>query len=64
MIIARLVTELRCYLPERAQPTWARLRHLGARRAALVTDTTAARQQVTDLLECAGRPRWRPPPSP
>lgn len=53
MIIARLVTELRCYLPERAEPLWARLRHLGARRAGLVTDATAARQQVTDLLECA-----------
>jgi transposase len=53
MIIARLVTELRCYLPERAEPAWARLRHLGARRAGLVTDATAARQQVTDLLECA-----------
>ncbi len=53
MIIARLVTELRCYLPERAEPVWARLRHLGARRAALVTDATAARQQVADLLECA-----------
>jgi hypothetical protein len=33
MIIARLVTELRCYLPERVGPVWARLRHLGARRA-------------------------------
>ena len=53
MIIARLVTELRCYLPERAEPTWARLRHLGARRAGLVTDVGAARQQVRDLLECA-----------
>lgn len=53
MIIARLVTELRCYLPERADPTWARLRHLGARRAGLVTAAGAARQQVRDLLECA-----------
>lgn len=53
MIIARLVTELRCYLPERAEPTWARLRHLGARRAGLVTDVGAARQQIRDLLECA-----------
>jgi transposase len=44
MIIARLVTELRCYLPERADPTWARLRHLGARRADLVTHGGAARQ--------------------
>jgi transposase len=53
MIIARLVTELRCYLPERAEPAWARLRHLGARRAGLLTHATAARQQITDLLECA-----------
>ena len=53
MIIARLVTELRCYLPERAEPVWARLRHLGARRAGLVADASAARQQVIDLLECA-----------
>jgi transposase len=53
MIIARLVTELRCYLPERAEPGWARLRHLGARRARLVRDAGAARQQVRDLLECA-----------
>ena len=41
IIIARLVTELRCYLPERADPTQARLRHLGARRAGLVTDAIA-----------------------
>jgi hypothetical protein len=53
MIIARLTTELRCYLPERADPSWARLRHLGARRARLVTAAGAARQQVRDLLECA-----------
>lgn len=53
VVIARLVTELRCYLPERADPTWARLRHLGARRAQLVTRAGAARQQVRDLLECA-----------
>jgi transposase len=53
VIIARLVTELRCYLPERADPTWARLRHLGARRTALTVAAGAARQQVRDLLECA-----------
>jgi transposase len=51
-IIARLVTELRCYLPERPDPTWARLRQLGARRARLVAEAGAARQQVRDLLEC------------
>ena len=53
VIIARLVTELRCYLPERADPAWARLRHLGARRVALTVTAGAARQQVRDLLECA-----------
>lgn len=53
VVIARLVTELRCYLPERADPPWARLRHLGTRRARLVTDRGAARQQLRDLLECA-----------
>lgn len=53
VIIARLVTELRCYLPERADPAWARLRHLGARRVQLVVGAGAARQQVQDLLECA-----------
>lgn len=52
-IIARLVTELRCYLPERADPAWARLRHLGARRARLVVLAGSARQQIRDLLECA-----------
>jgi transposase len=52
-IIARLVTELRCYLPERPDPTWARLRQLGARRARLIAEASAARQQVRDLLECA-----------
>jgi transposase len=53
VIIARLVTELRCYLPERPDPTWARLRHLGARRVALTVAAGSARQQVRDLLECA-----------
>src|SRR3954468_8945546 len=53
VIIARLVTELRCYLPERAEPIWARLRHLGARRAGLVLAAGAAGAQIRDLLECA-----------
>jgi len=52
-LIGKLVTRLECYLPERADETWARLRHLGARRAALVTDVTAVRQQAADLLGCA-----------
>jgi transposase len=50
LVIARLVAELRCYVPERPDAVWARLRHLGAR---LVTDVGAARQQLRDLLECA-----------
>jgi transposase len=53
MVIARLVAGLRCYLPEQQDATWARLRHLGARRAQLVTHDGAARQQLRDLLECA-----------
>jgi transposase len=53
MVIARLVGELRCYLPERPDQIWARLRQLGARRAQLTTQVGAARQQLRDLLECA-----------
>ena len=53
VIIARLAAELRCYLPERADEVWARLRHLGARRARLVAEDTACVQQLRDLLECA-----------
>lgn len=53
LLIARLATELHVYLPERADPHWARLRHLGARRVEWMTRTVAARQQLRDLLECA-----------
>lgn len=53
VVIARLVGELRCYLPERADQVWARLRQLGARRAQLTTTASACRQQLRDLLECA-----------
>lgn len=52
-LIGKLVLRLECYLPERADEGWARLRHLGARRLALVTDQTALRQQAADLLGCA-----------
>jgi transposase len=52
-LIGKLVTRLECYLPERADEAWARLRHLGARRASLVTGLTAVRQQAGDLLGCA-----------
>lgn len=52
-MIGRLVGELRCYLPERTDQVWARLRQLGARRQALTTSASASRQQLRDLLECA-----------
>jgi transposase len=53
VVIARLVGEPRCYLPERPDQVWARLRQLGARRTQLTTQVGAARQQLRDLLECA-----------
>ena len=52
-LIGKLVTKLECYLPERASADWARLRHLGARRFALVADVTSSMQQAGDLLGCA-----------
>jgi len=52
-LIGKLVARLECYLPERADEAWARLRHLGARRFALVADVTSCMQQVSDLLACA-----------
>jgi transposase len=52
-LIGKLVIRLDCYLPERADEAWARLRHLGARRSGLVTDVVAGRQQIGDLLACA-----------
>ena len=52
-LIGKLVIRLDCYLPERADEVWARLRHLGARRFALVADVISCMQQVSDLLACA-----------
>jgi len=40
-------------VPYLAEGPWARLRHLGARRAELLVCATAARQGLRDLLECA-----------
>jgi transposase len=53
LLIARLVGQLHCYLPERPTPAWARLRHLGVRRVEQTAQTTAAQQRLRDLLECA-----------
>lgn len=52
-LIGKLVIRLDCYLPERADADWARLRHLGARRFALVADVTSCMLQAGDLLGCA-----------
>jgi transposase len=52
VLIARLTSQLRCYLPEPVDETWGRLRHLGARREALLEEHTASVQQIRDLLEC------------
>jgi len=52
VLIARLTAQLRCYEPEPVDETWARLRHLGARREQLITETSSQVQQMRDLLEC------------
>ncbi|WP_169789956.1 IS110 family transposase [Actinoplanes subtropicus] len=52
VLIGKLIARLDCYLPERAEVDWARLRHLGARRARLVTEATRCQQQIADLLGC------------
>jgi len=53
VLIARLTAELRCYAPEATDEVWARLRHLGARRARHLEETSSLVQQMRDLLECA-----------
>ncbi|MGH3442696.1 MAG: transposase [Nitriliruptorales bacterium] len=53
VLIADLTSQLRCYIPERTDQTYARLRHLGARRQELVTRTGGCRQQLGALAECA-----------
>ena len=53
VLIARLVAQLHCYVPERAEETWAELRQLGAHRDRVIADATACVQQLRDLLECA-----------
>jgi transposase len=52
VLIGKLIARLDCYLPERAEADWARLRHLGARRLRLVTEATRCQQQIADLLGC------------
>ena len=52
-MIARLAFELHCYIPEELDETWAQLRHLGRRRAQLITSATALVQRVRDFLSVA-----------
>ena len=53
MLIGRLATELHCYVPEELDETWAHLRHLGRRRAQLITAATASVQRIRDFLSVA-----------
>jgi len=53
VLIARLATELHCYIPEELDETWAHLRHLGRRRAQLITTATAPAQRIRDFLSVA-----------
>jgi len=52
VLIARLTSELRCYIPEPVDERWGRLRHLGARRERLITEAGSQIQQMRALLEC------------
>jgi transposase len=53
VLIGRLATELYCYIPEELDETWAQLRHLGRRRAQLITAATASVQRIRDFLSVA-----------
>ena len=53
VLIARLATELHCYIPEELDEAWAHLRHLGRRRAQLITAATASAQRIRDFLSVA-----------
>jgi transposase len=53
VMIARLAAELHCYVPEELDEVWAELRHLGRRRAALITAGTASVQRIRDFLSVA-----------
>jgi transposase len=50
VLIARLVRQLQCYVPEDLDPVWAELRAAGRDRAVQITRATAARQLIRDHL--------------
>jgi transposase len=51
VLIARLTAQLRCYVPEPADETWARLRHLGVRREQLITEAGSQGSADAGLAE-------------
>jgi hypothetical protein len=53
VLIARLTAQLRCYVPEPVDETWARLRHLGSRREQLITEAGSQVQRMRNLQQCA-----------
>ena len=53
VLIGRLAAGLHCYVPEELDETWADLRHLGRRRAQLVTAATASAQRIREFLSVA-----------
>jgi transposase len=53
VLIGRLIARLDCYLPERPDAEWARLRHLGGRRRELAGAVIACGQRITELVACA-----------
>jgi len=53
VMIARLAVELDCYIPEELDEAWAHLRHLGRRRAQLITLAAAPVQRIRDFLSVA-----------
>jgi len=53
VMIARLAAGLHCYLPGGLDQRWAQLRHLGRRRAQLITAETASVHRVGDFLPVA-----------
>jgi transposase len=63
-LIGKLISRLDCYLPERADEDYARLRHLGARRGRLMDRVVACGHEIADVLascwpaalSCAAKP--------
>ena len=53
VMIARLAVELHCYVTEELDEVWGQLRHLGRRRAQLITAATASVQRIADFLSVA-----------